>query len=70
MVFAGAAVIVHSCRLRVGLGSVDSVARDVIKAEELVDYTVKEKFTERLARRFGAMLGNSVASVLAQAKLH
>jgi protease-4 len=52
------------------LGSVDSVARDVIKAEELVDFTVKEKFTERLARRFGAMLGNGIASVLAHAKLH
>ena len=52
------------------LGSVETVARDVIKAEELVDYTVKEKFTERLARRFGAMLGNSIASVLAQTKLH
>jgi protease IV len=51
------------------LGSVETVARDVIKAEELVDYTVKEKFTERLARRFGAMLGNSIAGVLAQAKL-
>ena len=45
------------------LGSVDSVARDVIKAEELVDYTVKEKLTDRLARRFGAMLGGTIASV-------
>lgn len=51
------------------LGSVDTVARDVIKAEELVDYTVKEKLTDRLARRFGAMLGKSFASVVAQIKL-
>ena len=51
------------------LGSVDSVARDVIKAEELVDFSVKERFTDRLARRFGAMLGNGVASVMAQFKL-
>ena len=51
------------------LGSVDSVARDVIKAEELVDFSVKEKLTDRLARRFGAMLGNGVASVMAQSKL-
>lgn len=51
------------------LGSVDTVARDVIKAEALVDYTVKEKFTERLARRFGGLLGSSIASVLAQTKL-
>ena len=51
------------------LGSVETVARDVIKAEELVDYTVKEKFTERLARRFGATLGQGVASVTRQVML-
>ncbi|MEO8135187.1 MAG: S49 family peptidase [Betaproteobacteria bacterium] len=51
------------------LGSVDTVARDVIKAEETVDYTVKERLTDRIARRFGAMVGNSFASVLAQVKL-
>src|SRR5882672_7788405 len=33
-----------------GLGSVDYVAREVIKAEDVVDFTVKENFTERLAR--------------------
>jgi len=36
------------------LGSVDSVARDVIKNEELLDYTVKENLAERFAKRFGA----------------
>ena len=51
------------------LGSVDTVARDVIKAEEMVDYTVKEKFTERLARRFGAMLGKSFAGVMSQIRM-
>jgi protease-4 len=30
------------------------VARDVIKAEEIVDFTVKEGFADRLAKRFGA----------------
>lgn len=35
-------------------GSVESVARDVIKAEDIVDYTVKEGFADRLAKRFGA----------------
>jgi protease-4 len=39
-----------------GYGSVDSVARDVIKAEEIVDYTRKENVAERLARRFGAAM--------------
>ena len=37
-----------------GYGSLDSVARDVIKAEDIVDYTQKENVAERLAKRFGA----------------
>jgi protease-4 len=37
-----------------GFGSVESVARDVIRAEEIVDFTVKEGFADRLAKRFGA----------------
>lgn len=36
------------------LGGVESVARDVIKAETLVDFTQKEGVAERLAKRFGA----------------
>ena len=39
------------------LGSLDSVARDVVKAEDIIDYTVKENIAERLAKRFGAALG-------------
>ena len=36
-----------------GYGTVQSVARDVIKARDIVDYTVKENFADRLAKRFG-----------------
>jgi protease-4 len=36
-----------------GYGTVESVARDVIKASDIVDYTVKENFADRLAKRFG-----------------
>ncbi|GHT92754.1 peptidase [Betaproteobacteria bacterium] len=36
------------------LGSVDFVARDVIKAEKLVDYSLRENFAERFAKRLGA----------------
>jgi protease-4 len=36
-----------------GYGTVESVARDVIKASNIVDYTVKENFADRLAKRFG-----------------
>jgi len=49
-----------------GLGSVGSVARDVIKADDVVDFTVKENIGERLARRFGAALGRSLGAVVAR----
>jgi protease-4 len=38
-------------------GSLDSVARDVVRAEEVIDYTRHENVAERLAKRFGAALG-------------
>jgi protease-4 len=50
-----------------GLGSVDYVAREVIKAEEVVDFTVKENVAERLARKFGATLGRSLSAVMSKA---
>lgn len=37
--------------------SAAEVAREVIKAEEIVDFTPQEGLTERLARRFGAAAG-------------
>ena len=44
------------------LGSVRSVARDVVKAEDIVDFTVQENVAERVARKFGATMGKSVAA--------
>jgi protease-4 len=44
------------------LGSVRSVARDVVKAEDIVDFTVQENVAERVARKFGAAMGRSVAA--------
>ncbi len=38
-------------------GTLDTVARDVIKAADLVDYTRRENVAERLAKRFGAAMG-------------
>ena len=35
------------------LGTLDTVARDVIKAEDVVDYTQKESIAEKFSRRFG-----------------
>ncbi len=45
-------------------GSLDHVARDVIKAEEVIDYTPKENIAERLARRFGASVGAGAVKAL------
>lgn len=45
-----------------GFGTVDSVARDVIKAEEVRDYSVKESFAERFAGRFGSQFGSHFAA--------
>jgi len=42
------------------IGSVDDVARNVIKAEHIVDYTQKENIAEKLARRFGAGVAGAV----------
>ena len=44
-----------------GLGSVDYVAREVIKAESIVDYTQKENIAERFAKRFGAGVASGLA---------
>jgi protease-4 len=37
-----------------GVGGLDYVAREIIKAEDVVDYTQKENIAEKFARRFGA----------------
>jgi len=38
-------------------GTVDSVARDVVKAEDIIDYTQHEGLPERVLKKFGAALG-------------
>lgn len=45
------------------LGSAEFVARDVIKAENIVDYTPQEGFAERFAKRFGAVMAKSLNPV-------
>jgi protease-4 len=42
-----------------GFGSVESVARDVIKAEDIVDFTRQESLFERLAGRLGATMAKA-----------
>src|SRR6185312_16531073 len=50
-----------------GLGTLDSVARDVIKAEEIVDYSRKENIAEKFARRFGVAAANTMVEALLRA---
>jgi protease-4 len=45
-------------------GNLDYVAREVVKAEEIIDYTQRGNLAERLARRFGAGVGESLAIAL------
>jgi len=42
-----------------GFGTIDSVARDILKAEEIVDYTQHEGLPERVLKKFGAAVGTA-----------
>jgi protease-4 len=46
------------------LGGLDYVAREVIQAEEIIDYTPQENLAERLAKRFGAGVGAGAVKAL------
>ncbi len=48
------------------LGNLDYVAREVVQAEEIIDYTPRGNLAERLARRFGASVGESLVLGLRQ----
>ncbi|MCM2328167.1 MAG: S49 family peptidase [Lysobacter sp.] len=47
-----------------GFGSLDSVARDVIKAENVVDFTPDENYLEQISKRLGAGAAESLARSL------
>ena len=49
-----------------GLGTVDSVARDVLKFEDVVDYTVQESTLERLSKRISSQAGEALGRALAR----
>jgi protease IV len=46
------------------LGNLDYVAREVVRAETIIDYTPKENLAERLAKRFGASIGAGAIGAL------
>ncbi|MEX3958096.1 S49 family peptidase [Trinickia sp. EG282A] len=47
-----------------GFGDTRYVAREVIKAPRIVDYTVKESLSDRLARKFGTAVGSAAVKSL------
>jgi protease-4 len=48
-----------------GFGDTGYVAREVIKAPDIIDYTEKESISDRIARKFGAAVGEGAMHVLA-----
>jgi protease IV len=46
------------------LGNLDFVAREIVKAEDLVDYTHRDNVAERLAKKFGAAIGEGAIRAL------
>jgi protease-4 len=47
-----------------GLGNLDYVAREIVKAEDVIDYTRHENVAERLVKRFGAAVGEGSVRAL------
>jgi protease-4 len=45
-------------------GNLDYVAREVVKAEEVIDYTPKENVAEKLAKKLGASIGDGAVRAL------
>ena len=49
-----------------GFGSLDSVARDVFKAENVVDYTPEDNYFEQLSKRLGTGAAQSLLRALSE----
>jgi protease IV len=52
-----------------GFGSLEYVAREVIKAEEIRDFTISEGIAEKFARRFGAAAASTFVESLFRASI-
>jgi protease-4 len=52
-----------------GFGSVEYVAREVIKADEIRDFTMKQSFAERVSRRFGAGVSEALSNQFFRSEL-
>ena len=51
-----------------GFGSLDHVARDVLHAEQIVDFTQEDNFAEQLAKRLGTASAESLLNGLLQTR--
>ncbi len=49
-----------------GFGTVESVARDIVKVEDIVDYTAHEGLPERVLKKFGAAVGQGAIKTMNQ----
>jgi protease-4 len=47
-----------------GFGSLEYVAREVVKAEEIRDFTITEGVFDKVAKRFGAAFAGALAETL------
>ncbi|MBD8528752.1 MULTISPECIES: S49 family peptidase [unclassified Massilia] len=52
-----------------GFGTVDTVARDIVKAEDIVDYTAHEGLPERVLKKFGASVGEGALKAMSHTTL-
>jgi protease IV len=52
-----------------GIGSLDYVAREIVKAETIVDFTREDGVAEKLAKRFGAGVTSALLQFVASASL-
>jgi protease-4 len=56
--------------IKIGLadavGSADYVAREVIKQEEIVDFTYQDDLASRIAKRIGASVSNTIGEVISK----
>jgi protease-4 len=52
-----------------GFGTVESIARDIFKAEAVHDYTLKPNFAEKLAKQLGAEIADNVVNTLSRTNL-
>jgi len=46
------------------LGNLDYVAREVVKAEDIIDYTRRDNVAERLVKKFGAAMGETAIQAI------